>query len=117
MQFTPDQKTVTSASHDHGTLKAWNSETGKLVFDIDSHQRKVQTWLWTTTTHKPFVRVLHNAGGVYTVAFSPNRQHIATGSQEHMIFKWNISQDIILARSLISPSFMIFVPNLTAGLR
>ncbi|KAG2121705.1 WD40-repeat-containing domain protein [Suillus cothurnatus] len=49
--------------------------------------------LWSTTTRKPFGRVLQHAGSVSTVAFSPNSQLVATGAGD-MICLWDTIQRI-----------------------
>ncbi|KAG2751627.1 hypothetical protein P692DRAFT_20872306 [Suillus brevipes Sb2] len=52
--------------------------------------------LWSTSTRKPFGRVLQHASVVSTVAFSLDGQLVATGGREHMIFLWDILPDVQL---------------------
>jgi WD40 repeat protein len=74
--------------------------------------------LWSTTTRKPFGRVLQHAGSVSTVAFSPNSQLVATGAGD-MIFLWNIlsNESIIVTTHVVPPPSSISpASHITSGL-
>ncbi|KAG1863559.1 kinase-like domain-containing protein [Suillus subalutaceus] len=68
-------------------------------------------------TRKPFGRVLQHANEVSTVAFSPDRQLVAT-SAGVMIFLWDISKEsIITTTHIVSPPPLIApVSPITSGL-
>ncbi|WP_414590263.1 WD40 repeat domain-containing protein, partial [Scytonema sp. PCC 10023] len=65
--FSPDGKTVASASEDK-TIKLWNISTGQQISTFTGHTDKV-----------------------FSVAFSPDGKTVASASEDNTIKLWNIS--------------------------
>ncbi|KAG2079559.1 WD40-repeat-containing domain protein [Suillus discolor] len=90
LAISPDGELIASASRDH-TVR-----------------------LWSTSTRKPFGRVLQHASEVATVAFSPDGQLVATGDVQNVIFLWDISQESTIMTNAVSPSFVSPASNITS---
>ncbi|KAG2740349.1 WD40 repeat-like protein [Suillus brevipes Sb2] len=90
LAISPDGELIASASTDHTAR------------------------LWSTSTRKPFGRVLQHAKMVITIAFSPDGQLIATGGEENTIFLWDVSQESTIMAHAVSPSFISPASNITS---
>lgn len=100
--FSADGERLVSASGD-GTVKVWNSRTGELIQKIDAHAgfacsvvfhpdgkhlasvgADKQVKVWDLATEEPLFaeqcETVHVYGAAYAVAFSPDGDHIAAGS-------------------------------------
>jgi WD40 repeat protein len=89
LAISPDGELIASASMDHTAR------------------------LWSTSTRKPFGRVLQHASVISTVAFSPDGQLVATGGRENTIFLWDISQESTIMTNAVLPSFVSPASNIT----
>ena len=100
--FSPDGEQLAAAGGD-GTIKVWNSKTGKVVQTLATHTDSVyavafhpegkhlasvdagrKAKVWDLTTGQEVFAcpsdAEHNIGTAYGVAFSPDGRHVATGS-------------------------------------
>ncbi|KIK38357.1 hypothetical protein CY34DRAFT_397343 [Suillus luteus UH-Slu-Lm8-n1] len=132
--WSPDSRRLISGCSD-GLIYFWSAPTGaQLGSPLRAHLGKITLLaisadgeliasastdhtarLWSTSTRKPFGRVLQHAGEVNTVAFSPDGQLVATGSDENMaIFLWDISQESTIMTNIVSPSFISPASNVTS---
>ncbi len=75
--FSPDGKTL-ATSDDDGTLKLWNVATGKLISSFAQAPKGL-------TGTEPSCPALHS------VAFSPDDQTLATGSDNGVADLWNVA--------------------------
>ena len=109
VRFSPDGRWIASASAD-GTIRIWDSRTGKHMRTLEGHLAGVSTiaWspdsntiasgaddktirLWHRTTGKPYAAPLlghHNY--VYSIAFSPKGNMMASGSYDEAVFLWDL---------------------------
>jgi WD40 repeat protein len=121
--WSPDSLRLISACND-GQIYFWSAPTGaQLGSPLRAHPDKINLLaispngeliasasvdhtarLWSTSTRKPFGRVLQHASSVSTVAFSPEGQLVATGGRENTIFLWDISQESTIMTNAVSPS-------------
>jgi WD40 repeat protein len=100
-------------------LRAYLSEINLLAILLDgeliaSASVDHTARLWSTSTRKPFGRVLQHASEVGSVAFSPDGQLVATGSNENIIYLWDISQESTIMTNAVSPSFISPASHVTA---
>ena len=100
--FSPDGERLASAGGD-GTVKIWNSRTGELIQKFDAHTgfacsvafhpdgkhlasvgADKQVKVWDLATGKPLFTepcdAVHVYGTAYAVAFSPDGDKVAAGS-------------------------------------
>ena len=112
--FHPNGKLLASGSHDK-TVKLWSLENGQLLYSLRGHQDKVLSVkfspngnvlassgdindktikLWFLSQNTSLTLKGHSDwfGGVYSVAFSPDGQLIASGSNDKTIKIWQVSQ-------------------------
>ncbi|MEH1827342.1 MAG: AAA-like domain-containing protein, partial [Nostoc sp.] len=108
VNFSPDGKTIASASWD-GTVKLWNlsgkllhtlvghnaevvgvkfSPNGKTIVSISRREQKVK--LWNVSG-----RLLHTFDEADSVKFSPDSKTIATVSQDKKVKLWNVSGQLL----------------------
>jgi WD40 repeat protein len=105
--FSPDGKTIASASAD-GTVKFWDSATGKLQKTLRAHDDIVSAVafskdgkyvatasfdstakLWTAKGELLHTLRAHR-GAVMTVAFNPNGRALATGGIDGIVRVWEL---------------------------
>ncbi|MFQ6021194.1 MAG: protein kinase [Acidiferrobacterales bacterium] len=112
--FSPDGKTLASASYDR-TIRLWNVATGTLHRILRGHDRGINSvaystdgkWLasagddgtvrlWDASTGRPWGLFEGPGYAVYTVAFSPNGTQLAAGGKDRSVFVWNVSNGELL---------------------
>ncbi|QVM07346.1 WD domain protein [Coccidioides posadasii str. Silveira] len=109
VQFSPDGSMIASCSAD-GTIRVWNSSTGKLIHTFEGHLGGISTlcWspdgtfiasgsddksirLWNVLTGKqhptPF---LGHHNYIYSIAFSPKGNMLVSGSYDEAVFLWDV---------------------------
>ncbi|KIK91998.1 hypothetical protein PAXRUDRAFT_830380 [Paxillus rubicundulus Ve08.2h10] len=127
--WSPDSRQLISAC-DNGQIYFWSAPTGtQLGSPLQAHLDLINcvaispsgsllasastdhaARLWNTVTRQPVGRVLQHNDEVYTVAFSPNGQYVATGGREGIIFLWDISQEGVIATDAVSVSLLHAAP-------
>ncbi|KIJ11250.1 hypothetical protein PAXINDRAFT_171845 [Paxillus involutus ATCC 200175] len=127
--WPPDGRQLISACED-GQIYFWSAPTGtQLGSSLQAHLGDINCMaispsgsllasasddhtarLWNTVTRQPFGRVLQHNDEVYTVAFSPGGQFVATGGRECIIFLWDISQEGVIATAAVSVSLLHSAP-------
>jgi mono/diheme cytochrome c family protein len=105
--FSPDSKKVASAGADR-TLRVFEVETGKLLFQIEDHadwvlgiafspdgkrlataSRDKTAKVFDVEKKESLVTFPGHASPVYTVAFTPDGKGVATGGEDNRIRIWN----------------------------
>ncbi|MEG3916059.1 AAA-like domain-containing protein, partial [Microcoleus sp. w2-18bC1] len=106
--FSPDGKTLASASSDH-TIKLWNMQTQKPIATLTGHSNSVYSVvfspdgltlasgsedntikLWNMQTQKPIATLTGHSNSVYSVAFSPDGKTLASASSDNTITLWHL---------------------------
>ncbi|KIJ11485.1 hypothetical protein PAXINDRAFT_84427 [Paxillus involutus ATCC 200175] len=127
--WSPDSRQLISACDD-GHICFWSAPTGtQLGSPLQAHLGHINCMamspsgsllasassdctarLWSTVTRQPFGRVLQHNDKVYTVAFSPNGQFVATGGRGGIIFLWDISEEGVIATDAVTVSLLHAAP-------
>ena len=91
LDFSPDGKSVVTASHD-GTAAVWETETGKKVHSLVGHQ-----------------------GAVYGAAFSADGEHVATAGRDGLVLVWDVAGGELIAMLEGHPNGVMVVEFLPDG--
>ncbi|MBD2340125.1 hypothetical protein H6G64_24465 [Calothrix sp. FACHB-156] len=105
--FSPDGKTIASASADN-TVRLWNASTGKEITTLNGHSDAVYSVafspdsktiasaskdktvkLWNAATGKEITTLNGHIDQVWGVAFSPDGKTIASASKDKTVKLWN----------------------------
>ena len=104
--FSPDGRSVVTASEDH-TTRIWDTATGQLLHILQGHQSWVYSasfspdsqWvvtasgdhtarIWNANTGQ-LLHILHgHQGAIYSASFSPDGQRVETVSGDHTAKMW-----------------------------
>jgi WD40 repeat protein len=114
--FTPDGKTLASASSDQ-TVRLWEAKTGREIRRLLDRKGEVFSlsmssdgkllaaagergiiWVWETTTWKRVRRFRGHQGWVRAVRFSPDGKLLATGGFEGVIRLWDVAAGKVIRR-------------------
>jgi len=130
--FSPDGKTLASASYDN-TIKVWNLQSEKPIATLAGHSSSVYSVafspdgktlasasydktikVWDLQSQKPIATLAGHSSSVHSVAFSPDGKTLASASYDKTIKVWNLqSQKPIatLAGHSNSVSSVAFSPD------
>jgi WD40 repeat protein len=87
LAWSPDDKQIATGSIDQ-SVKIWDAGTGALVRELKPYQEKV-----FEKGHRD---------GVFCLAWSPDGKNLATGSADHVIKLWNVSDGTVI-RDFVNP--------------
>ncbi|HEY2364931.1 MAG TPA: hypothetical protein VGH87_01050, partial [Polyangiaceae bacterium] len=126
MTFTPDGKTLLTASGD-GTLKMWDASTGESLRALPGHTAEVATVcvtpdgrqavsggdhtirVWSLPEGKPVRTIDAATPRVYALALSPNGQTIVTGGDNGTAKVWTIDGTPVATLTLGTPNRVLTV--------
>ncbi|KAI3547300.1 hypothetical protein CSPX01_03737 [Colletotrichum filicis] len=82
--FSPNGYQLASGSHDH-TIKLWDTATGQCQLSFEGHD----SWLWDAATGQYQQTLKGHNSWVNSVAFSPDKCQLISGSHDYTIKLWD----------------------------
>jgi WD40 repeat protein len=118
--WSPDERTIVTASSESGTLRLWNAADGKALPSLEGHKKPViaasfsananylvsiaeeetTARVWDTSSSQPLGSLPHGVP-VRGAAFSPVEDIVATTDESAQLFLWKIPSGELL-RSAVS---------------
>lgn len=81
--FTPDNQVIATSNHD-GTIKLWNTKTGKLIKTLKGHR--------ITQQEKPILHFLSPLFTVTSLNFTPDGRNLISTGADGKIKIWGVSR-------------------------
>jgi WD40 repeat protein/serine/threonine protein kinase len=136
MALSPDDKVlVTGTGYEDGTIRVWDSATGKLLAKLEGHTGWVGEvtfsrdgrWLvsaaadqslrlWETSTWTEAMVFRGHGDEVHAVAFSPDGKLLASGGKDGAIMLWDITARQSTRGHRLLPPTVVFATEIDPGI-